>query len=1585
MRRLLRRNEKTNQISQPSMKSSISREKISRTAWHNLGTCLKFMLLCGFSLLSLCLASQAQTRLLTVFVGGSSGDWSQNQWYTNGGSPVAGSGLTVPDINPSSTNTAVGIDFETINNGVNFWGGSINTTYACTGVRNPTTANWGFFARSLTLDSGTLLGLKSATETNAIYNWGGTVGDPTTGLILIGGCGINIRDSRQYTNAGVITWGPTGKEDGQPIFLLSGSVLGSGGTGGYVWQPTQLSGDADVALINNPATKASASQLSGNNNNGWTGSFQIKNGYLQVFGYNPLGHGNVVCDPGYDVLDMGYWINAANGPAFFEPLTDINSPGTLAVKNGGQVVLHQDIVFSAVTIEGQTLNPGTYSYGQLSALAPADFPAPGSGSIIVGTVNPAQIPSRPVNVYTLSSGGQVTVVWNGAGNATGFNVLRGTSPGGPYPTVVTNVSTTNHSVVDTSVVNGTLYYYVVQATNSVGTSANSAEAVGAPAVAVSGVTITTGIGQVVLSWNAFPGALSYTVQRSVSSLGPFTNLVTGLTTTNYTDVATPGGPVQTLYYAVFAVLSSGTSGESVAVSAIQGAGFIEEWRASDLTSSLTNGATVSDWLGSILSTDAHRDNGGAAASPYLLTNQTPKGQAVVHFDQTDHAELSVAGGGSPVTGLSAFTETLVFRINVPGVASGNWYGQTGITDAEVGGVTVDWGTTWNNLDQIAFGIGQPDTTDEYTNAPLLGAFHVAVLVWDPAAGQIRMTVDNFGTQIYNNAPPNNPRGSAATIHIGRSSDGGTGTPFYMDGDFAEIGILNLAASPALASNIITSLANTYGYTTLKAYITNFTATPNPLQFGQSTTLSWQVGAGETVSITPTNGLPAYVTNAANGAGSVTVTPATDTLYTLTALATQGPINASAQASIAVLVSGTVAGNYLDSFQASDLTNALSGSLTDQSPVIAWPSHNTILGLTNVVAALDAGLGGETPPVYTANGSFPTGTANTNVVTFSGPTSGAGYLRVPATNSILGGLWAYTVAVVFKCNATPTTGQGNWYSETDLVDGEEGGVQLDYGFTINSAGTCTLGLGSPDQSIHGNSGTPVTDGSYHVFIGAVSMAGQTMRLYVDGVPAASLSGAAVSSSPRNVDTMSIAGPHPGYTAADILNGNIAEIDFYNSALPTNQALLLYTNLAIKYNLVDTNLFITAFTATPNVITPGSPVTLNWVISPTNGGTSAITITGIGDVTAQTSANGVGSIVLNPTLDTNYTLQVTDFSQHSTSRSASVDVHNTAAGSLIDSFLASDLVSVGNGNAVQTWTSHNGLFAATPDAAAGSPPLFVAAGTDGQPTVSFLGNAMRLVNNGSTPVSGLLSFSVAIVYQADTENPPTQASQQYYGETALLGGDIGGNSQPDFGFGISSNGLVMFGTGGAVGDNGLFGTTPTLDGNYHIAIGTWGILSGVQALYIDGSLQRMQFTNAGVSPRAASEALVIAGNTSSTANQQFNGNISQISFYNDDLQTNQVAALIASLAAQYGINLTTADAPFSINNAGTGLTGTPGQFQLSWNASFGAKYTILSSTNVALPIAQWTVLGSITNTGNAPVLSITAANATNAQTFYQIVTP
>ncbi|MFS2021267.1 discoidin domain-containing protein, partial [Massilia sp. CT11-108] len=63
--------------------------------------------------------------------------------------------------------------------------------------------------------------------------------------------------------------------------------------------------------------------------------------------------------------------------------------------------------------------------------------------------------------------------WQQSSGATGYAVLRATSSGGPYTTIAANV--TGGSYIDTSVTNGTTYYYTVTATNAAGTSANSPE------------------------------------------------------------------------------------------------------------------------------------------------------------------------------------------------------------------------------------------------------------------------------------------------------------------------------------------------------------------------------------------------------------------------------------------------------------------------------------------------------------------------------------------------------------------------------------------------------------------------------------------------------------------------------------------------------------------------------------------------------------------------------------------------------------------------------------------------------------------------------------------------------------------------------------------------------------------------------------------------------------------------------------------------------------------------------------------------------------------------------------------------------
>jgi len=64
-------------------------------------------------------------------------------------------------------------------------------------------------------------------------------------------------------------------------------------------------------------------------------------------------------------------------------------------------------------------------------------------------------------------------------------------------------------------------------------------------------------GAVNLTWNAFAGATSYTVQRSSVSGGPYTTLQSGITGTSYSDSTVTAG--NTYYYTVFATTASGNT------------------------------------------------------------------------------------------------------------------------------------------------------------------------------------------------------------------------------------------------------------------------------------------------------------------------------------------------------------------------------------------------------------------------------------------------------------------------------------------------------------------------------------------------------------------------------------------------------------------------------------------------------------------------------------------------------------------------------------------------------------------------------------------------------------------------------------------------------------------------------------------------------------------------------------------------------------------------------------------------------------------------------------------------------------------
>jgi hypothetical protein len=105
-----------------------------------------------------------------------------------------------------------------------------------------------------------------------------------------------------------------------------------------------------------------------------------------------------------------------------------------------------------------TLNTSTFSNVQITG---------GNGGA------PVIAPAAPVALLAAPGENVVPLRWQPSFGATSYTVKRATTSGGPYTNVATGITSSNYT--DTTVTNGTTYYYVVTATNSAGTSVNSPE------------------------------------------------------------------------------------------------------------------------------------------------------------------------------------------------------------------------------------------------------------------------------------------------------------------------------------------------------------------------------------------------------------------------------------------------------------------------------------------------------------------------------------------------------------------------------------------------------------------------------------------------------------------------------------------------------------------------------------------------------------------------------------------------------------------------------------------------------------------------------------------------------------------------------------------------------------------------------------------------------------------------------------------------------------------------------------------------------------------------------------------------------
>ncbi len=218
------------------------------------------------------------------------------------------------------------------------------------------------------------------------------------------------------------------------------------------------------------------------------------------------------------------------------------------------------------------LTNGTTYFYVVSALNSAGESANSTqvSAVPAASAPPVSIPATPTGLAATAGNAQASLAWTASSGASSYHVKRATTSGGPYTQVGAPTST---SYTDTSLTNGTTYYYVVSALNSAGAErqlhtgqrdAHRTRRAGLDSGDADGLAATAGNAQASLTWTASSGATSYHVKRATTSGGPYTQ-IGAPTSTSYTDTALTNGT--TYYYVVSALNSAGESANSTQVSA----------------------------------------------------------------------------------------------------------------------------------------------------------------------------------------------------------------------------------------------------------------------------------------------------------------------------------------------------------------------------------------------------------------------------------------------------------------------------------------------------------------------------------------------------------------------------------------------------------------------------------------------------------------------------------------------------------------------------------------------------------------------------------------------------------------------------------------------------------------------------------------------------------------------------------------------------------------------------------------------------------------------------------------------------------
>jgi fibronectin type 3 domain-containing protein len=160
--------------------------------------------------------------------------------------------------------------------------------------------------------------------------------------------------------------------------------------------------------------------------------------------------------------------------------------------------------------------------------------------------------AAPTGLSAVANNGSVALTWTAPAEAVSYRILRSQVSGTGYGLVGTSGTA---SFTDTTVVNGTTYYYVLTASNGTCNSGYSIEVSATPKCTPpsvpTGLLAAASDGQIALSWApSTGGASSYQVERSKTPGGPYTDKTATVAGTGFTDTNLIDGT--TYYYVVYA-------------------------------------------------------------------------------------------------------------------------------------------------------------------------------------------------------------------------------------------------------------------------------------------------------------------------------------------------------------------------------------------------------------------------------------------------------------------------------------------------------------------------------------------------------------------------------------------------------------------------------------------------------------------------------------------------------------------------------------------------------------------------------------------------------------------------------------------------------------------------------------------------------------------------------------------------------------------------------------------------------------------------------------------------------------------------